>query len=190
MKRLRKYRQKINKLQHERRLALSTIKREREALHAADRHVKDVQKAQQIVQIVSQTIQQKAHERIASVVTRCLRAVFDDPYEFKIEFLRRRGRTEAQLSFVRNGRTVDPSSAAGGGPVHVAAFALRLACLALSRPARRRLVVLDEPFIAVSEEYRPRLRAMLEALAKEMKFQFVIVTHMDELRSGKVVELK
>jgi len=73
--------------------------------------------------------------------------------------------------------------------VDVAAFALRLSALMLSRPARRRVVVLDEPFKFVSAGYRDRVRAMLENLAPDLEVQFIFVTHIDELRCGHIVEV-
>jgi DNA repair exonuclease SbcCD ATPase subunit len=155
----------------------------------ADRSVSDSQEAQGIIQAVAQQVQQAAHDRIASVVSRCLEAVFDEPYEFRIEFERKRGRTEARLEFVRNGTAMDPMTASGGGVVDVAAFALRISSLMLARPPLRRLVVLDEPFKFVSEEYRENVKELLEQLAEEMGIQFLMVTHIRELECGKVVRL-
>ena len=91
--------------------------------------------------------------------------------------------------FVRNGREVDPIDASGGGVVDVAAFALRLSSLMLSRPARRRLVVLDEPFKFVSAGHRAAVRVMLEGLAADLGVQFLMVTHIEELQCGHIVEL-
>lgn len=145
--------------------------------------------AQEIVQTVAEGMQNRAHQQIASVVSRCLEAVFHEPYNFQIQFEKKRGRTEARLVFVRDKLEVDPMTAAGGGVVDVAAFALRLACLVLAKPARRRLLVLDEPFKFVSELYRARVRDLMLELAEEMDVQFVIVTHVPDFEIGKVVEL-
>lgn len=147
-------------------------------------------RAQQLVQVVAEQVQQQAHRQVASVVTRCLKAVFgEDSYEFQIIFERKRGRTEARLLFTRDGLEVEPLEAAGGGVVDVAAFALRLACLMLSMPRKRKLLVLDEPFRFVSQEYRPRVRELLLTLSKEMEVQILLVTHAEELVCGKVIEL-
>ena len=116
----------------------------------------------------------------------CIR---DSPYTFQIRFEQRRGRTEATIELERDGIRVDPMTAAGGGVVDVAAFALRLAALVLVQPPARRLLVLDEPFRFVSLEYRHKVRELLTTLADEMRVQFIIVTHQDELRCGKVIEV-
>lgn len=135
-------------------------------------------------------VQRVVHQKISQLVTRCLAYVFDDPYTFEIRFVEKRGTTEAQIVFTRDGVDCDPLTASGGGVVDVAAFGLRLACLMLTRPAPRRLLVLDEPFRFVSVEYRWRVTQLLRSLCEEFGIQIVMVTHMDELRLGSVVDLK
>lgn len=168
----------------------TALRAARDAVIAGEDHLAAAEEAQGIVQAVAETVQAEAHDRIAGVVTRCLAAVFDKPYEFQIRFERARGRTEARLVFVRDGQELDPLDASGGGVVDVAAFALRLSSLMLARPACRRVVVMDEPFKFVSVGRRDRVRAMLESLAEDLDVQFVMVTHMDELRCGTIVELE
>lgn len=162
---------------------------ERRLLEQAKKHAENVTAATLIVQDVAKHVQEQAHASIAAVVSRSLAAVYEDPYEFRILFEKKRNRTEARLVFYRDGMEVDPGSQSGVGPVDVAAFALKLACLLVRRPSVRKLVVADEPFKHVDEEKMPRVRALLLTLAEEFGFQFVIVTHQRELRCGKVVEL-
>lgn len=169
--------------------ATLTLQVERGKLIEAEESLANTQRAREIFQALSKSIQEDVHGRIASVVSRCLESVFDEPYEFKINFENKRGRTEASLVFVRDELELDPTSSCGGGVVDVAAFALRLACLCLSRPPLRRLLVLDEPFRFVSQGYRERIKSLVETLADELDVQFIIVTHLAELQIGKVIEL-
>lgn len=183
------YREKLDKLKRDHDLATEEIRRMKVSLIDAENQLEHAKQGQELVQHVAQAVQQKAHEQIAAVVSRCLEAVFDEPYEFRIEFTRKRGRTEAELVFVRDDLSVQkPQDAVGGGVVDVAGFALRLACLVLTRPPLRRMMVLDEAFRFVSVEYLPRVRQLLEGLSEEMGVQFVQVTHIDALRCGKVIE--
>lgn len=158
-------------------------------IESAEKKVDELTEALSIIQSVAQVVQTKVHNQLGGVVTRCLEAVFDDPYEFKLLFEQKRGRTEARLAFVRDGVQVDPLTASGGGVVDVAGFALRLACLMLTRPRMRPLVVLDEPFRFVSVEYRQRIRELLEGLADDLGIQFIMVTHMEDLKIGEVISL-
>lgn len=150
-------------------------------------------KAQQILQDIAKAVQEKVHTGIAKIVTRCIQTVFqDDPEgtcEFQIKFERKRGKTEARLVFTRDGEEFNPIEEDSGGYVDVAAFALRLACICMEKPRRRKVLFLDEPFKFVSEEYRPYIGQLLLDLAKELDFQIVMVTHLTELQIGHVVRL-
>jgi DNA repair exonuclease SbcCD ATPase subunit len=167
-----------------------SLQKDKQAAKESSADVMFAETAQVILQNISTTIQEQAHSKIGNVVSRCLETVFDDPYEFEITFERKRGKTEAVLSFVRDGNHVHPMSASGGGVVDVAAFALRLACLVLSIPHKRRTLILDEPFKFVSKNYRHRVRQMMETLSREMDVQFIMVTHIPELECGKVVKIQ
>lgn len=162
---------------------------EEEGLRKAEKALVWTQEAQEILQLIAQAVQQQAHNKLSTVVSKCLESVFEDPYQFHIEFERKRGRTEAALRFVRRDLDADPISAAGGGVVDVAAFALRVACLMLHRPRLSKVVVIDEGFKFVSTQYRQNVRSMLEELAKDLQIQIIQVTHSEEYETGKIVEL-
>ena len=183
------YKERVLNLQRDYGTAETMLKTEqKKCSEAQDEHL-DAVDAQHVIQAIAKGIQESAHKQIAGVVSRCLEAVFDEPYKFKMNFELKRGRTEVALVFERLGMEVDPMDASGGGVVDVAAFALRCACLVLSRPKLRRILVMDEPFKFVSEIYRPRVREMIDALSVDLNIQFVIVTHISELETGKVVRL-
>jgi hypothetical protein len=188
------YREKLNRLFQKQNFLADDLRTEQNCLVAVEDDLMFAEEAQQIIQLVSVAIQQEAHDKIASVVSRCLEAIFDEPYEFKINFERKRGKTEAVLTFVRGGMTLtDPLNEAGGGVIDVAAFALRLACLVLERPVRRRLLVLDEPFSGIrGAVYRQRMRGLVETLASEFDVQFILNIDADvypEFMLGNVIEL-
>lgn len=184
-----KARQKLNVKLNKYNLTREQVRKEKSELLRARQHLENVSEAQKIVQVVSAKIQETAHEQIASVVSRCLQAVFDEPYEFKIYFERKRGKTEARLVFTRGKMEVSPLEASGGGVVDVAAFALRLACLILTRPRLRRLLVLDEPFKHLSANYRPAICQLLTQLCDELGMQIIMVTHSTDFEIGKVIEI-
>lgn len=182
-------RKKVDGLLIEYQLAKKQIDDEQSALVDCLDRIETIDNAQHILQELAKSIQTKAHNRISTIVTKCLESVFDDPYQFKIVFTKKRGKTEADLIFERDGIEIDPKTASGGGVLDVASFALRLSCLVLSRPLSRKIQIADEPFKFVSEDYRARVRKMLLVLARELGMQFVQVTHIRELKIGTVVEL-
>jgi hypothetical protein len=189
---LNQHRERAAELAVEYEQAARSYRTERKRRKQAAEELRHVTAAQQILQGVAQTIQQAAHNRIAAVVSECLRAVFTVPYEFKILFERKRGRTEARLVFVRDGEEFEPLPDAGGGVIDIAAFALRVACLVLSRPPLRRTLILDEPFAHCKppEVLAPRICTLLETLADEFGIQFIIIPSIEEhFRVGRVIEI-
>jgi len=189
---LNETRRQLDRLLADRDHAARRAREEKARLKEARERVAFTQEAQRVVQEVAARVQQQAHDRIASVVSRCLAAVFgEDAYQFRIDFEQKRGRTEAKLVFVRGDLVLeDPTGESGGGQVDVAALALRLACLALSRPRKRLLLCLDEPMRNVNGEvYQERVGQLLLTLAEEMGVQFVVVSDDDWLKVGKVIEL-
>jgi predicted ATPase len=184
-----KIRDRVVQLRSEYHATLRSASEEKERLAQETAALADAVFARNLIQVAAQLAQETAHAKVASVVTRCLRAVFGSSApEFAIQFDRKRGRTEARLVFVVGGHEVDPQDADSGGLLDVAAFALRLSVLCLRRPPLRRLLVLDEPWKHLSAGYRPAVRELVESLAEELGVQFLVVTHSSELRIGTVVE--
>lgn len=190
-KTIQQWRRRTDDLLSQREVYAKTRQRESKEKARLETELEHVEEARGIVQAVSQAIQQIVHDRVAKIVTDCLEAVFDDPYEFRIIFDRKRGKTEARIIFCRDGVELDdPLNQVGGGIIDVAAFALRLACLMISRPARRRLLILDEPMKYVrGEVYRRRVAEMLQRLSKELEVQILLNTDVPTFRLGTVVEM-
>lgn len=190
MKTLQQYRQKVDQLKSEKKRAKERCKEETLAVRGALQSLCDTEEAQKLIQAVAQKCQQNVHSHIASVVTRCLAAVFGkNAYEFDLSFVQKRGRTEAVLSLVRDGVSYSPLDSTGGGVVDVVGFALRCACIILHRPPLRRLIIADEPFRFVSREYRSNIATMIETMSNDLGIQFVLVTHSEELEIGKVIRV-
>lgn len=177
--------------------ALSNRDAEKKEISRIEQEIKSLEEVQQIVQTAAAEIEQRVHKQIATVVSRCLSAVFGkDAYQFEIKFLKKRGKTEALLTFFRNGEYVDPLTAAGGGVVDIGSFALRVTSILSAVPRLRRLVVLDEPFRHLAVELRPVAIQLLRKLSKELKVQFIVVSHFHKSElaelgnSGKIIEVK
>lgn len=162
-----------DQLQQQLEKAEAERKRAKRALWASER-------AQIIIQQVAQATQQELEYRVSELVTLALSGVFPDPYQFKLRFVVRRGKTEADLLFLRGEQEIDPLSASGGGVVDVAAFALRVALWRLSNNLRP-VLVLDEPFKWCSSSYLPAAGEMLRSLSEKMGIQIIMVTHLETL---------
>ncbi len=175
---------------HAHRTATETLRRERSTVKRTIRRLKSLAVALSVVQDTAEEVQNYVHQRVSELVTKCLRAVFDDLYEFRIDFVKKRNKTDAVCRFVKRGVVLSAKDV-GGGVLDVTSFALRLACLSLQSPRPRKLLIADEPFKYVSSRkmYRERVKVLLETLAEEMGFQFILVTHDVVLEIGKIVEI-
>jgi DNA repair exonuclease SbcCD ATPase subunit len=180
---------KIEELREKYADAVKLRKEEKKNLKQATEELNDVLQAQKIAQEAAEQIQQQVHKRITAIVNKCLQTIFDDPYEFKIRFVPKRGKTEAELIFMRDGQE---RKNVGGGVVDVVAFALRLSSLLLSNKNVAPVEILDQPFGNVSKAngYLERIPEMLLLLTEEFGIQFIQVTHVDELKMGKIIEVK
>lgn len=175
---------------------LTKLKIAREKRKDAQRRLRDAIKleaaareAQLIIQELAAEAQEYATTNIETIVSRCLDSIFAETYQFKIHVERKRNKTEVRLAFIRDGEEFDPIDDTGGGIVDVASFGLRVATLMIKQPQPRRLLILDEPFKFVSEDYRNAVRYLIEELSTELDIQFICVTHMEEFELGKVVRL-
>jgi len=141
--------------------------------------------ARVLVQRVAKETQEKLQYRISNAVSLAQSAVFSDPYDFKVKFVERRNKTEADLVFVKDGVEYGNTLfTAGGGPNDVAAFALRPAFVNLE--GGRKILILDEPFRFVNDDpagdrqLQKKCADMVRMIVDELDFQVVIVTTLPE----------
>lgn len=149
----------------------------KKALKKAKQRAADIEEARAIIQLVAKQTQDQLCWSISEIVTLAQAAVFPDPYEFAVEFEMKRGRTAAKLVFKRGEAELDPMDASGGGPVDVAAFALRVAMWSIRNPRSRPTLVLDEPFKNVSKKHRDKAGEMLKEVSEKLGLQIIMVTH-------------
>lgn len=148
----------------------------------AEQRAENAMLAKQLVIEVAKKTQLNIGARISGLVSLALAAVFDNPYEFKVDFVERRGVTEADLLFVRDGYDLDPMTSSGGGAIDIASFALRLAVWTLGKS--RPLFILDEPFRNLSLDLQSKAGLMLQELSRKLDIQVIMVSHNPEIISG------
>ena len=153
----------------------------------------EVEKAQAFIQKVASDTQSKLKFHIEDIVNLALDSVFPNEYEFKVDFVPMRGKTEAHIVFTdkRSGREIDPMISNGGGAVDLACFALRLACHTLERD-KDDIIILDEPFKFLSQDLRMRAGLLMRELSSKLGLQIIMVTHINEFMdmADKNIEIK
>lgn len=118
----------------------------------------------------------KTIQTIASVG---LSQVFDEEIELTITPVTRARRVEMDVRVKTGSLETSIMDARGGGLAAVAGFILRASVLLLT-PDVRRILVLDEVFAHLSEEYVPRMAEFLRTLCESTGLQIILVTHQPE----------
>lgn len=129
------------------------------------------------IQLVAKQTQQELEYHISEMVTNALAAVFENPYTFKLEFVLRRDKTEADRLWQRDGENYQPN---GGGVRDVSALAFRLAMWKLQNK-RTPILMLDEPGKHCDEKLLIRFSALFAQCSKQLGIQIIMCSHAKEL---------
>jgi DNA repair exonuclease SbcCD ATPase subunit len=128
----------------------------------------------------------KAQTVIESLVTRGLQEIFDDTLSFHI-LQTVKGKNVAVEFLVRttlsNGVVVDTPvmDARGGGLAATIGFLLRVVILLLKNGKDKdNILILDETFAHVSDEYLEGLGAFLREIVEKTGIQIIMVTHQPQ----------
>lgn len=169
--------------EYKKKLSSSKIKRDwfLEKSEAVDKEISQFRKslisleeAQIFLQDVAQQTQSQLRFHIRDIVQLCLDSVWEGEVEFDLIYEIKRGKTEARLVFMVDGEEVNPLEQDGGGLVHLAAFALRIAVWTLGNT--RNTIVLDEPLGALQpKELQLQGFRMIKELSEKLGLQFIIV---------------
>lgn len=146
-----------------------------------------------LIQTGAKLTQEKLEYRISEICTLALSSIFPEPYSLIVDFVTKRGKTEADINFELNGNKVNPMTASGGGAAVVASFALRIALWNLQRPKSRPIIILDEPFKFINgEEYQNKASRLLVEISSRLGIQFIIVSQDKNLAEAahKIFEVK
>lgn len=163
----------------EKKILTSQLNQNKKDLEENEAHLLNCQKARTIIQIVAEETQKKIEYQISNLVSLALASVFPDPYEFKLKFVMRRNKTEADMLFIKNGHEGNPIDIAGGGALDVASFALRAAIWSI-KPTNN-VLIQDEPFHFLSRNLQNKCSQMIKKISQKLGIQFIIVSHIPEI---------
>lgn len=181
---MKKFRAKLEQERGRRKAIEESLADKKKNLIAIERDCRNIEQAVPIVQLVAQQTQEELQFHISELVSLALAAVWDDPYEFKISFVQKRGSTEAEIRFLRDETEIEPMTESGGGAVDVASFALRIALWNIQKPRSIDTLILDEPGRFISSDLQHKFGIMIKTLSEKLSLQFIIVTHSDELEES------
>jgi len=172
-------RKKIDKIMTRREFLYESLSELRERkIFLEERHSNAI-KAREVINLVAQDIQHNIEEGIGNIVSMALESVLDDPYKFKVEFVKRRNKTECDLFVESNGERMHPSDSIEGGALDIIGLALRLPFVLMSNS--RKILILDEPMKFLSRNFQPKAAQMLKELSDKLKIQMIVSSHIPEL---------
>ena len=180
---LKEARQKLNEELAERKLLKARLGEEEIKLEELDGKKKSLEQIRAVFQEAATRTQQRIENHISQIVSTALASIWDDPYKFELEFVIKRGKTEADLWFTRNNNKLHPMDNAGGGAIDVASMALRIAAWSINKNTRP-VMILDEPFSNLSENLQEKAADMLKMLSDKLGLQIILVSHINELVAG------
>lgn len=140
----------------------------------------NLQKARAIVASAGKYTQTYLKEYIENMITTALGAVFEDDYQFIIEFNIQRNKPEAKISLKIRGEETDPRDSCGGGILDIASFALRVVLWSIENPKSDNVIILDEAFKFLHGNLENASK-LLQKLSKDLNIQFIIISQLEEL---------
>ncbi len=164
-------------------IAKDNLKNTQSRVNETEQETIYLEESRAVIQSAAQKTQQYLEQHITNIVSLALRTVFEDPYEFKVQFVVRRNSTECDLFLTQNGKDYLPLESCGYGVADVCSFALRIAYWRLQHP-NRNTIILDEPFRFCDKTKHPLLAQMLRELSDSLRLQFIIVTHEEGISEG------
>lgn len=159
-------------------LAARAQKSEQLALQAHEQADINEQASKFLAQFADER-QAQVIESIQNIASLGLSQVFDEPIELTIEQVVRARRVEMDVRVKTGTLETSIMDARGGGLAAVAGFLLRAAVVLLT-PNTRKLLVLDETFAMLSEDYVGRMSEFMQELCETTGLQIVLVSHQPE----------
>ena len=163
-------------------IILKNINEKEEDVNRLKTYLDNLQKARAIIAETGKYTQNYLKGYIENMVTMALQAVFEEDYQFVIDFNIKRNAPECTFYLKINNIEIDPKNAVGGGVLDVASFALRVVLWSIESPRSTNTMILDEPFRFLhSQHLIENAVKMLKDLSNKMNLQFIIVSQIEEI---------
>lgn len=152
--------------------------------------LKEWEEANAILQVIAQKTQDLLKFHISDIVNTALGAVFDTPYEIKLDFVFRRGRTELDIEYYAFGQKIAKLS---GGERDAVAYAFQLSIWSLQRKKVTPTILMDEPLKWLKGRDLPsRGGEMMKYISEKVGLQMIAVSHVPEQihHADRVIHVK
>jgi len=183
---LEDYKAKLNKLKGKLETLETQLKQQEIKRDLASERLISIEKAQALIQTVSQETQSQLKFCLEDIVNTLLQTCFPDDYTFKIDFDIKRGRTEASILLLKNGYEVQPK----GGIADIISLGLRIAVWNIG--STRNTLCLDESLKWLSADLQPRAAEIVKEISHKLNIQIIMPSHLQPLleMADKVYQIR
>src|SRR3990167_2451903 len=161
-------------------LTLKSLEDLEKGYNSLKEYNENLQKARVLIAEAGKYTQSYLKDYIESMVTTALQAVFEEDYQFVIDFDIKRNKPEAKISLKLRGEETDPSNSVGGGVLDIASFALRVVLYSIQNPKTDNVIILDEPLRFLHGKIENAMK-IIKDLSKKLNIQFIIVSQIPEI---------
>jgi len=140
----------------------------------------DYSEALDVITTVAKIVQIKVKTRVESLLSMAIRSVFTER-NFTFELQSPEKNKTKFVPVIKEGDSeFVPKDEMGRSIIDVISFAFRVVLWTISSPRTRNLFILDEPFLRTGDLIE-MAGTMLQTLSRELKFQVIIISHLDKL---------
>ena len=168
-------RKRINEALTNRRQLMSDLSDSTESLDQTEVLIKENLEQREIARKAAGLVQDNLAAKLSGIVTKAISTVFEEPIEFVVQFVERRGVSECDLSLKIGEDYYDILNEQGGGVADVCSMCLQMAFIMMSQV--NRVLVIDEPARHMDVVAQERFIAVIKQLCQELKFTIIMVTH-------------
>lgn len=178
---LTNYRETINKSLNRASNLDIDLRRLNEEIEELQKDESEINEMLAVSRKAAKAVQDHLCIKLSTIVTKAIKAVLQKDLEFTIEFVERRGVSEADL-YIKDseGHEYDILDARGGGLADVCSLSLQLAFILMSDVDR--YLIVDELARHLSVDKQERFAEILKHLCQEFDFTVIAVTHANAFK--------
>jgi hypothetical protein len=163
--------------------------KERHAVRATVRmmtaELKAAQEACLLAQLVAKQTQAQLEYRVSELSTLALQAILEEDIQLGLQFVEKRGKTEAEMFVAVDGNHIQPKHSTAGGVMDIIGTTLRFSLWSLMPRKSRPSFFLDEPMKWLKGKDLPEKGTqVLSEVSHRLGVQIIMVSHATELIAG------
>lgn len=140
--------------------------------------VEQEEKAQAVLLALEAAWRKDFEKSVEQVVTEGIQLVFESNDYFTVITKVERGASAIEFELETEDGIVQNILEGDGASIgQVVSFLLRVLLILAHKPALRKIVILDEPFVGLHDDRLPRLQTLLRKIVDETGVQLIMVTH-------------